>query len=131
MLVGSRQRRKKTCAAAWFTPSERTACRPLKPPGRLAFVASWTARVESEGVKVLAARKRGPKPRPRLDAAIERDVVRAIRNRCPDQLLLPFALWTRQAVAALILRRTGRGISVWTAGRYLKRWNMTPQKPMR
>jgi transposase len=94
-------------------------------------VASWIEQVESGGVKVLAARKRGPKPRLRMDAASEREVVRTIRNRCPDQLLLPFALWTREAVAALILRRTGRGISVWTAGRYLKHWNMTPQKPMR
>jgi len=95
-------------------------------------VASWVARVESYGgVKALAARKRGPKPRPRMEAADERDVVRTIRNRCPDQLLLPFALWTREAVAALVLRRTGRAVSVWTAGRYLKRWGMTPQKPMR
>jgi len=95
-------------------------------------VAAWIERVESEGgVKALAARRRGPKPRPRMAAAIERDVVRAIRNRCPDQLLLPFALWTREAVAELVFRRSGRCISVWTAGRYLKRWNMTPQKPVR
>lgn len=95
-------------------------------------VAAWVGRVESGGgVRALAARKRGPKPRPRLDAAVEREVVRTIRNRCPDQLLLPFALWTREAVAALVRRRSGRGISVWTAGRYLKRWGMTPQKPTR
>jgi len=31
----------------------------------------------------------------------------------------------------LIRRRTGRAVSVWTAGRYLRRWNMTPQKPVR
>lgn len=94
-------------------------------------VAAWVERVESGGTRALAAQRRGPKPQPRMAAASEREVVRTIRNRCPDQLLLPFALWTREAVAALILRRTGRGISVWTAGRYLKRWNMTPQKPMR
>jgi len=94
-------------------------------------VATWIQQVESGGTGVLAARKRGPKPQPRMDAASERGVIRAIRNRCPDQLLLPFALWTREAVAALILRRAGRSVSVWTAGRYLKRWKMTPQKPMR
>jgi transposase len=94
-------------------------------------VAAWVARAGSGGVRALAARKRGPKPRPRLDPSVERAVVRAIRNRCPDQLLLPFALWTRQAVAALVERRGGGKVSVWTAGRYLRRWGMTPQKPLR
>lgn len=94
-------------------------------------VAKWVGQVRAGGSRALAARKRGPKLGPRLDVAVEREIVRAIRNDCPDQLLLPFALWTRQAVVALIHRWTGRGISVWTAGRYLKRWNMTPQKPLR
>jgi transposase len=95
-------------------------------------VAAWVERAGSGGgVRALAARKRGPKPRPRLEPSVERAVVRTIRNRCPDQLLLPFALWTRQAVAALVERRGGGKVSVWTAGRYLKRWGMTPQKPTR
>lgn len=94
-------------------------------------VAAWTLAVESGGSRALSARKRGPKSGPRLIRSVEREIIRSIRNRCPDQMLLPFALWTREAVAALIRRRTGRAVSVWTAGRYLKRWNMTPQKPMR
>jgi transposase len=96
-------------------------------------VAAWTARVQSGGVRALLARKRGPKPgRHKLgDAATERGIVRAIRGSCPDQMLLPFALWSREAVIALIQRRTGRTVSLSTAGRYLRRWDMTPQKPMR
>ena len=94
-------------------------------------VAAWTAAAQAGGAAALAARKRGPKPRPRMDAAAERDVVRSIRGRCPDQLLLPFALWTREAVVALIRKRTGRAVSVWTAGRHLKRWGFTPQRPTR
>ena len=94
-------------------------------------VSDWARRAQAGGVRALAARKRGPKPRPRIDAEAERGIVRAIRNDCPDQLLLPFALWTREAVVELIRQRTGRRVSVWTAGRYLKRWNMTPQRPMR
>ena len=35
-------------------------------------VAAWIEQVESGGTRVLAARKRGPKPRPRMDAASER-----------------------------------------------------------
>lgn len=94
-------------------------------------VAAWVDAARAGGVRALAARKRGPKPRPRLDAGDERRILRAIRNDCPDQLLLPFALWTREAVAALIEKRAGRKVSVWTAGRYLKRWGMTPQRPVR
>jgi transposase len=96
-------------------------------------VAAWIERVELDGSRALAARKRGPKPgRSKLgDAALERQIVRSIRRGCPDQLLLPFALWSREAVVALIHKRTGRTVSLSTAGRYLRHWNMTPQKPMR
>ncbi len=57
--------------------------------------------------------------------------VRTVQERCPDQLRLPFALWTREAVRLLIERRLGVPLSVWTVGRYVKRWGVTPQKPVR
>ena len=58
-------------------------------------------------------------------------VAKTLRDRMPDQLKLPFYLWTREAVVALVEERFGVRISVWTAGRYLKRWGFSPQKPMR
>jgi transposase len=58
-------------------------------------------------------------------------VVRLITDRCPDQLKLPFFLWTREAVRDLIEQRFGIRLSVWTVGRYLQRWGFTPQKPLR
>lgn len=95
-------------------------------------IDNWLARVEEAGsARGLAARKRGPKPQPRLRPEQERQAVRAIRGDCPDQLLLPFALWTREAVVALLRRRFGTSVSVWTAGRYLRRWGLTPQRPAR
>jgi len=96
-------------------------------------VAAWVSRVESDGVRALAAQKRGPKPGGNKlgDAATERAIVRSIRSGCPDQMLLPFALWSRAAVIALIRKRSGRAVSLSTAGRYLRRWGFTPQKPMR
>lgn len=94
-------------------------------------IDNWLARVERAGTRGLAARKRGPEPRPRMTVAQERAVVRSIRGGCPDGLGLPFALWTREAVVALLAHRCGRRVSVWTAGRYLRRWGMTPQKPVR
>jgi len=58
-------------------------------------------------------------------------VVKALKNRHPDQLTLPFYLWTREAVQQLIIRRFGIDLSLSTVGRYLKRWGFTPQKPVR
>jgi transposase len=57
--------------------------------------------------------------------------VRYIVGGCPDQLSLPFALWTREAVQALLSRRFDLEVSVWTVGRYLRAWGLTPQKPVR
>lgn len=94
-------------------------------------VAGWIRRYEEGGWRALAARKRGAPPKPRLLPWQSALVVRLIKERCPDQLHLPFYLWTREAVAALIERRFDVRLSVWTVGRYLKRWGLTPQKPAR
>src|SRR4030065_14523 len=57
--------------------------------------------------------------------------IRAVTDRPPDQLKLPFYLWTREAVGRLIEDRFGIRLSVWTVGRYLAQWGFTPQKPAR
>lgn len=54
-----------------------------------------------------------------------------IQDKTPDQLKLPYALWTRAAVAQLIQERIGVKLAVRTIGKYLARWGFTPQKPMR
>ena len=48
----------------------------------------------------------------------------------PDQLQLPFALWTRRAVRDLITPRFGKTLGLSTVQLYLQRWGMTPQKPL-
>jgi transposase len=84
------------------------------------------------GVKTLKARPQGrPKGRGRLAPWQAAQLVRSITDRTPDQLKLPFVLWTREAVADLIERRFGIRLSVWTVGRLLARWGLTPQKPVR
>jgi len=40
-------------------------------------------------------------------------------------------LWTRNAVRLLFERRFGIVMSIWTVGRYLAHWGLTPQKPLR
>ena len=96
-----------------------------------ASIHNWLRAVERGGTAALRARKRGPKPHSLLAGHQAATVVRIIENRCPDQVLLPFALWTREAVRDLIARRFGIRVSVWTVGRYLRKWGFTPQKPLR
>ena len=57
-------------------------------------------------------------------------LVQTIRGHNPDQLRLPFFLWTREAVRELIRSRYGVELALTTVGQYLKRWGFTPQKPV-
>ncbi|QIK38528.1 winged helix-turn-helix domain-containing protein [Caldichromatium japonicum] len=45
----------------------------------------------------------------------------------PDELKLPFALWSRQAVRQLILDRFGIELRPQGEGKYMVRWGLTPQ----
>jgi transposase len=94
-------------------------------------IYNWKGKVEKGGQGGLKSRKRGPRHVSRLAPHAAATTVRLITDRCPDQLKLPYALWTREAVQVLIKRRFGVAVSVWTVGRYLKRWGLTPQKPVR
>lgn len=96
-------------------------------------VTKWVNAYRSEGEAGLEAKRRGRRKGSgyRLEPWQMGQVSKTLRDRMPDQLKLPFYLWTREAVVALVERRFGIRISLWTAGRYLKRWGFTPQKPMR
>jgi transposase len=94
-------------------------------------VYNWVQAHRRGGRMALRRRPRGRPPRPRLAGHQAATTVRMISDRCPDQLKLPFSLWTRQAVQQLLAERFGIQVSVWTVGRYLKRWGFTPQKPVR
>jgi len=94
-------------------------------------VNKWSRLHEQSGAKALKAGRRGRPPEPRLASEDRARVIRWIVGKCPDQLRLPFALWTREAVQQLLLQRLGLEVSVWTVGRYLKSWGLTPQKPIR
>ena len=61
----------------------------------------------------------------------EREIRKCLIDHCPDQLKLPFALWTRQAVQLLIHQRFDIEMTLVSVGRYLKIWGFTPQKPIR
>jgi transposase len=90
-------------------------------------------RFSAEGAKGLVSKPRGRKPDEQrlLDAAQEAEVRRLICRHTPDELELPFALWSRAAVRAVIRQRCGVGLAVRTVGKYLARWGFTAQKPLR
>ena len=48
-----------------------------------------------------------------------------IADKTPDQLKLPFALWTSRAVRDLITLRFGKTLGLSTVQLYLQRWGMT------
>jgi transposase len=92
----------------------------------------WMKAYRRGGEAALAARKRGPKrPRAKLLGWQAATVCNIIRDRHPEQIKLPFALWTADAVRRLIARRFGVKLSARSVRRYLKRWGFTPQKPAR
>ncbi|MBE9020846.1 IS630 family transposase [Chroococcidiopsidales cyanobacterium LEGE 13417] len=91
----------------------------------------WTKATATEGAKALKAKKRGPRSSSRLLPHQAATAVRLIEQKCPDQLGLPFYLWTREAVQQFLAKRFELSVSVWTVGRYLKKWSFTPQKPLR
>ena len=91
----------------------------------------WMRAYHENGEKALLARKKG-KPKNILLPWQCAQIVKAISDKCPEQLKLPgFWLWTRDAVRLLIQDRFGINLSVSTVGRYLRRWGLTPQKPAR
>ncbi len=91
----------------------------------------WLSLVEMGNINSLRSKPRGRPKGSRLTPHEAATTVRLITDRCPDQLKMPFALWTREAVQQLLAERFGLEVSVWTVGRYLAKWNLTPQKPLR
>ena len=94
-------------------------------------VNRWCQEHAGGGAQALAARRRGRRPGKTLPATQATRIRRLIIDRHPEQLRLPFALWTREAVQQLIAQECGVEVSIWTVGRYLRDWGFTPQKPAR
>ncbi len=94
-------------------------------------VWNWRQRIALGNITSLRSKPRGRPKGTQLAPHQAATTVRLITDRCPDQLKLPFALWTRDAVRDLLAQRFGVQVSARTAGRYLAGWGLTPQKPLR
>jgi len=95
-------------------------------------VNRWVKQFRQKGTRALKARKQGrPKGGGRILGWQAAQVVRTITDRTPDQIKMPFMLWTREAAQMLINQKTGIQYSLQHVGRLLRRWGFTPQKPIR
>ena len=98
----------------------------------LRAVQKWMALARTGTPDALALKTRGRRPGGgALTATQMRQIRRLVVNKMPDQLALPFYLWTREAVRQLIAQRTGVRVAINTVGQYLRAWGLTPQKPVR
>jgi len=100
---------------------------------QIGTACAWWKRYQTEGEAFIERDQRGrPKGSgTRLTAQQSQRIQRLIQDRMPDQLKLPFALWTRHAVQRLIESQYGVLLPIRTVGEYLKRWGYTPQRPAR
>lgn len=119
----------------------RTAIKLFKQKQRIADIATllevsqtavrkWIAAYRVGGMAAIKAKKQGHGGvGHRLSGTQSMHIRQRITDHYPDQLKLDYALWTRQAVQALIKQEFAMDIPVRTVGDYLRRWGFTPQKP--
>ncbi len=96
-------------------------------------VSDWWKQYQQAGKAALEQHARGNKlgEGRTLRANEEARVQQQMREYFPDELGIDSALWTRQAVQNLIEQISGVQMPIRTVGEYLKRWGMTPQKPLK
>ena len=94
-------------------------------------VCEWVKQYNLKGAKGLHDSKRGMKSENKrlLSIKQENQIQDLILDTMPDQLKLPYALWTRKAVIELIKREFDIVIALSTVGYYLRSWGYSPQKP--
>ena len=98
-----------------------------------AAVGKWWRAYQKEGVNGLQLKKRGrgQGEKRRLTPDQEKGIQKMLIDKTPNQLKLPFALWTRKAVQEAILHHYELRLPIRTVGEYLSRWGFTPQKPIK
>ena len=96
-------------------------------------VVQWAKVHRGAGAQALAAKPRGR----RVGEAGKLSTKQCERMRAlvvgkmPEQLKLPFYLWTRAAVRELIKQKCAVSLSLTAVGGYLKRWGLSVQRPVR
>ena len=94
-------------------------------------VYNWIEKHSKSGKQGLEIHKRGRPKGTQLQPWQSAQIVNLIKNYCPDELSMPYFLWTRESVGHLIKNKFNISLSKWTVGRYLANWGFSPQKPAR
>jgi transposase len=93
-------------------------------------VYKWIKTYSKSGKNGLKIRKRGRPKGCVLEPWQSAQIVKIVKDYCPDDLSMPFFLWTRDAISELIQLKFNIKLSRWTVGKYLKKWGFSPQKPI-
>ena len=95
-------------------------------------VGKWCQAFELNGYGGLELGRRGRRPGEQMMLKPWQcaTITNLIRDKTPDQLKMPFVLWERVSVRELIQQKFGITLALRTVGDYLRRWNMTPQRPI-
>lgn len=96
-------------------------------------VGKWCAAYREQGGKGLRVQPQGrPEGTGRSLSPDEEAEVQAILSEAtPEDYEISLPRWTRKAVRELIRKLYGEDLTLQGVGKYLARWNMTPQKPAR
>ena len=96
-----------------------------------ATITNWWKLYKDGGRKALKLKKRGPEVGVgrTLSSNQEKELQKAIYDKCPDQMKLPFALWTRRTIQLLIKQLWSIDMPIRTVGEYLKRWALRHKGP--
>ena len=96
-------------------------------------VCRWIRRWQEGGDQAIELKKRGRKDgdNRKLTPSQENVLRTLLVEKNPQQMKLPFALWSRKAIQAVIYQMWIKRIAIRTIGDYMKRWGFTPQKPIK
>ena len=93
-------------------------------------LGAWIALYNKGGAEALKLGQRGRRKGDgrTLSAPQEKRLKEMMVGQCPDQMELPFALWSSTAIGALIHSLWGIKMGQRTISDYMRRWGYTPQK---
>jgi transposase len=95
-------------------------------------VSTWFSRYRKGGAPSLRAMRRGPRKCTRKLLPWQAAwTAKAIEEHYPNNMGLPYFLWSRKAIALLIETEFAIKLSMRTIGRYLQRWHFTSRVPVK
>jgi transposase len=98
---------------------------------RVATGSETWKKYQEQGLKGLKVKRRGlPQGYNRFLSLTQEEEIQAIMaQHTPDEVGLPYSLWSREASQRLISERYGIKLALRTMTLYFSRWNFTYQKP--